>query len=173
MVMSAGGWLADRALAGWDIEVLIADSAVDAAEIRALKILGSTVGDLPQLLEPSADLRPVSAVAVAADLFVADPRVRDRVLHAYDRDVVEVTVWGANIPAELTARFLNVEHVLSAAAQTFKQHSLAALAAGGTPVPAIEGFRTGARRGIGHDLEPVGETYPTRDALRGRAGGRA
>ncbi|CAN5694588.1 hypothetical protein BH10ACT9_BH10ACT9_00550 [soil metagenome] len=171
VVSSAGGRLADRALAGWDIDVLVAQSGFDAADVRALQILGATVGDLAQAVEPSADLRPVAAVAVAAELFTADLRVRDRVLHAYDRNIAEVTVWGADIPAELSARFLGVEHVLSAAARTFKQYSLAALAAGHTRVADTEGFRTGARRGIGADLAPVGE-YSAEDALRGRAGGR-
>jgi hypothetical protein len=171
VVSSAGGWLADRALAGWDIDVLVAESGFDAADARALKILGATVGDLAQAVELSADPRPVAAVAVAAELFTADPRVRDRVLHAYDRGIAEVTVWGADIPDELSARFLGVEHVLSAVARTFKQYSLAALASGHTRVADTEGFRTGTRRGIGDDLAPVGG-YSADDALRGRAGGR-
>lgn len=171
VVQSAGGWLADRALAGWDIEVLVAVSDDGPADTRALQILGATVGELDAALDTTLDTGPVAAVAVAAELFTADARVRDRVLHAYDRDIAEVTVWGRDIPGELNARFQGVEHVLSAAAQAFKQHSLTALSCAGH-VCATEGFRAGARRGIGNDLTPIGEVYIADDAVHGRAGGQ-
>ena len=166
VVTAAGGWLADRALAGWDIEVLVPASGVDHADVRALQIVGATVGDLDEVF----DTGTAAAVAVSADLFAADSHVRARVLHAYDRDIAEVTVWGADIPAELTARFVSVEHVLSSAAQVFKLHSLAAIA-DRSGVSSAEGFRTGARRGIGKDLRPVGEAYIATHALRGHTGG--
>jgi len=171
VVLSAGGWLTDRALAGWDVEVLVAAAGCGGADARALQILGATIHELDAALESDPGPRPVSAVAVAADLFTSDSRVRDRVLHAYDRDIAEVTVWGAETPTELSARFLGVEHVLSTAAQSFKQHALAALASSNR-VCATEGFLAGARRGIGNDLTPIGEAFAAEDTLRDRAGGR-
>ncbi|MET0900925.1 MAG: hypothetical protein ABWY45_23680 [Mycobacterium sp.] len=175
VVTSTGGWLADRALAGWDIEVLVPASRLGHTDVLALQILGATVSDLDEALDPTLEAalqtRTAAAVSVSADLFVTDSRVRARVLHAYDRDIAEITVWGQEIPTELTARFSSVEHVSSAAAQAFKRHSLAAIACQ-TPVSVTEGFCAGARRGIGMDLRPVGEAYATEDGLRGRAGGR-
>ena len=174
VVTAAGGWLADRALAGWDIEVLVPVSGVDHAQIRALQILGATVRDLDAALDPTLEsalkTRTAAAVAVSAELFAADPGVRARVLHAYDRDIAEVAVWGDDVRAELSARFPSVEHVLSSAAQAFKRHSLAAISASAV-VSATEGFRAGARRGIGADLRTVGKADIAGDTLRGQAGG--
>lgn len=154
VVRGAGGWLADRALAGWDVDVLVAQPILDAGAVRSLRIIGASAHVLHQDLgaRPRAD-----AVAVSAELFTADARVRDRVLRAYDRDLVEVTVWGQVIPAELRTRLAGVEHVLSSAAQAFKGHALCAA----TPfavkdqVGVTELFRTGALRGMADDLIPA------------------
>jgi hypothetical protein len=172
VVRSAGGWLTDRALAGWDIDVLLTEPALDGADIRPLEVLGATARSLEAAL--ACDDRPESAaaVAVAADLFTADLRVRDRVQRAYDRNIAEVTVWGPRIPTELSARFHPVEHVLTAAARVFKSHALDATAFAGDPVAATESFRSGALRGVRDDLIPTAEAYSSGALWHDRAGER-
>ncbi|HYY00661.1 MAG TPA: hypothetical protein VE908_14120, partial [Mycobacterium sp.] len=80
VVRFAGGWLFDRAMAGWDVTVLIADRPDD----RPLQILGVEVLDLEDALA-SVETRPQpQALAAAADLFDCDSRVRRGVLQALD-----------------------------------------------------------------------------------------
>ena len=75
VVRFAGGWLYDRAMAGWDVTVLIADRPDD----RPLQILGVQVLDLEDALA-SVGTRPrPQALAAAADLFGCDSRVRQGV----------------------------------------------------------------------------------------------
>ena len=136
--------------------MLVADSGFDQGDTRALRILGASAQGLHRATATSERARP-AAVAVAADLFTADGCVRERVLHAYDRDLAEVTVWGAQIPAELSARFTSVEHVLSAAAKVFKAHALCAAATSAMTVSATEAFCRGALRGSSGGLRPVGQ----------------
>jgi len=90
VVRFAGGWLFDRAMAGWDVTVLLADLADD----RPLQILGAQTMDLEHALA-SVDTRPrPQALAAAADLFGCDSQVRQGVLQALDHGVTEVTLWG-------------------------------------------------------------------------------
>lgn len=155
VVYRAGGWLADRALAGWDVEVFVAEPGADVTEARPLRILGASVCRLHHESSSAGGTR-ADAVAVAAELFCADARIRDRVLYAYDKDLLEVTVWGEVMPAELMARFAPVEHVLSSAAQAFKSHALRAAAPfSPPPVGVTEMFCSGARRGLAGDLVPA------------------
>lgn len=110
VVRSAGGWLCDRARAGWDVDVLL----VDAADTRPLTILGATVtrfdGDV------AAAVRKVGegALAVSAALLTAD---------VLALGLPEVTVWGSG---EVGRPTKVLEHQLSSAAQAFKAHALAA-----------------------------------------------
>jgi len=122
VVRFAGGWLFDRAMAGWDVTVLIADNPDD----RPLQILGARTLDLEVALQsPETRPRP-QALAAAADLFGCDPRVRQGVLQALDHGVTEVTLWGETWPAELDDCVGLVQHRLSMAAQIFKAQALAA-----------------------------------------------
>jgi hypothetical protein len=71
----------------------------------------------------------ITTVAVAADLFGSDERVRRGVLEALDQGLTEVTLWGDHCPAELDQNVDPVQHRLSAAARAFKAQALAAAAA--------------------------------------------
>ena len=160
VVRFAGGWLFDRAMAGWDVTVLLADLA-DHPDDRPLQILGARVVDLEDALA-SAQSRPrPQALAAAADLFGCDSRVRQGVLQALDHGVTEVTLWGQNWPAELDDSVGLVQHRLSAAAHTFKAEALAAaLKGGGAPhgsVGHVETFRSGllAWPSVAADLIPA------------------
>jgi hypothetical protein len=157
VVKFAGGWLFDRAMAGWDVTVLVAEHPDD----RPLQILGAQILDLEDALA-SIETRPrPQALAAAADLFGCDPRVRQGVLQALDHGVTEVTLWGETWPAELDDSVGLVQHRLSTAAQTFKAQALAAaLNVGGAPQSSIghtETFRSGllACPSVAADLVPA------------------
>jgi hypothetical protein len=162
VVKFAGGWLFDRAMAGWDVTVLLIDHAADAPDERALQILGARVLDLEDALA-SAESRPrPQALAAAADLFGCDPRVRQGVLQALDHGVTEVTLWGQTWPTELDDSVGRVQHQLSMAAQTFKSKALAAAlnveGVADGPIGRTETFRSGLRAcpSVAADLVPAG-----------------
>ncbi len=138
VVRFAGGWLFDRAMAGWDVTVLVADYPDD----RPLQILGVQTLDLEYALASAGHRPPPQTLAAAADLFDCDPRVRQGVLQALDQGATEVTLWGRTWPVELDSHIDLVEHRLSAAAQAFKGQALAAAGLSGTDVGSIELFRS-------------------------------
>jgi hypothetical protein len=153
VVRFAGGWLFDRAMAGWDVTVLLADHCNE----RPLCILGVAILDLEYALAPAGHRPPPQTLAAAADLFDCDPRVRQGVLQALDHGATEVTLWGHTWPTELDSHVGLVQHRLSAAARAFKAQALAA--AGITPpsVAAVETFRSRVMAGpsVGADLVPA------------------
>ena len=123
VVRSAGGWLCDRARAGWDVNVLVADGG----DPRPLAILGATALDLDEgFVSMVRSASRVEALAVSADLLAADTRVRDEILRVLKRGLTEVTVWGKQWPAELGRQADPVQHRVSAAARAFKSHALVA-----------------------------------------------
>ena len=143
VVRFAGGWLFDRAMAGWDVTVLVADHP----DARPLQILGARVIGLEDALAAVESRPRPQALAAAADLFGCDSRVRQGVLQALDRGVTEVTLWGETWPAELDDSVGLVQHRLSMAAKIFKAKALAAaLDAGRMPhrsIGHVEMFRSG------------------------------
>ena len=91
VVESAGGWLCDRARAGWDVNVLVADGG----DPRPLTILGATAIDLDDgFLSMVRSASRGGALAVSTDLLAADARVRDEVVRVLKRGLTQVTVWG-------------------------------------------------------------------------------
>jgi hypothetical protein len=157
VVRFAGGWLFDRAMAGWDVTVLLTDHTADHPDVRPLQILGAQTLDLEYALA-SVETRPrPQALAAAADLFGCDSRVRQGVLQALDHGVTEVTLWGQTWPAELDDSVGLVQHRLSTAAQTFKAQALAAAAAPESSIGHTETFRSGllACPSVAADLVPA------------------
>jgi hypothetical protein len=153
VVRFAGGWLFDRAMAGWDVTVLVVDHPDD----RPLQILGAQTLDLEYALS-SVETRPrPQALAAAADLFGCDSRVRQGVLQALDHGVTEVTLWGEAWPPELDDSVGLVQHRLSMAAQIFKGRALAAADLPAGPIGHIETFRSGllAWPSVAADLVPA------------------
>jgi hypothetical protein len=123
VVQSAGGWLFDRARAGWDVNVMVAGGG----DPRPLTILGATARDLNKgVLSMVRNSSRVGALAVSAELLGADGRVRDEVVHVLKRGLTEVTVWGSHWPAELGRQADAVHHRVSSAARAFKAHALVA-----------------------------------------------
>jgi hypothetical protein len=162
VVRFAGGWLFDRAMAGWDVTVLLTDHSADHPDARPLQILGAQVLDLEEALasfDSGVDPRPrPQALAAAADLFGCDSRIRQGVLQALDHGVTEVTLWGETWPVELDDSVGLVQHRLSMAAKTFKAKALAAAAVPHGSIGHIETFRSGllACPSVAADLVPAG-----------------
>lgn len=121
LVPFAGGWLFDRARAGWTVNVLVGERV----ETRALEILGVTAlaRDSGTVLR---DVCPGGALAVSADAVRVDAGVRAHVMELVKRGTAEVTVWGDQWPAELGEPNEPTEYRLSVAARAFKARALAA-----------------------------------------------
>jgi hypothetical protein len=153
VVLFAGGWLVDRAMAGWDVTVFVASGS----DTRPLEILGVETRDLEAALAQWADQPHPQTVAVAADLFASDARVRQGVLDALDHGSTEVTLWGEQWPAELDSTIGYVQHRLSAAARAFKAQALAAADPHADAVGDTETFRCGlaALPSVAADLTPA------------------
>jgi hypothetical protein len=152
----AGGWIYDRAMAGWDVTVLIGAHE----DVRPLEIFGAEVRDLETVLA-SWDERPhPQTVAVAADLLDTNARVHRHVLNALEQGATEVTLWGERLPSELGDSVDSVEHHLSTAARVFKAQALAALSnPQAAAVEHTETFRCGVVASGAADpipAEPVG-----------------
>ena len=102
-VRSAGGWIYDRVMAGWDVTVLVGGGD----DLRPLQILGADALNLGSVLADWADRPHPQTVAVAAELFDRDPRVLAHVRNALDAGTTEVTLWGENLTDELYIRSIN------------------------------------------------------------------
>ncbi|CPR13029.1 hypothetical protein BN971_04336 [Mycobacterium bohemicum DSM 44277] len=120
IVESAGGWLYDRVMAGWEVTALLPPGA----DTRPLRILGVTVCDQRSGLgEASAASQ---SLAVSAEAFTADEEVRRRVLACLEDRLTEVALWGDGWPLGVHRATAEAQHLLSAAARRFKRHALAA-----------------------------------------------
>jgi hypothetical protein len=120
VVQSAGGWLYDRVMAGWQVTALLPDGC----DTRPLRVLGV------QALDPGARFALTGStsqsLAVSAEAFTADARVRDKVLESLDGRLTEVALWGDGWPLGVNRAMTRAQHVLSAAAWRFKGYALAA-----------------------------------------------
>jgi hypothetical protein len=153
VVGSIGGWLYDRVRAGWDVNVLLPQRC----DNRPLEILGIQVSDLDwQILSADTDYA-ARGLAVSADMFASDPRVRQEVLTALNRWMTEVTLWQDDWPLAVGHRTATVQHVLSRAARAFKRHALAAAGIPGSVGPT-ETLRSDMKASLPVDSEliPVG-----------------
>ncbi|MDT5333875.1 MAG: hypothetical protein QOF31_5172 [Mycobacterium sp.] len=150
-VRFAGGWVYDRVMAGWDVTILVGDDG----DVRPLEILGAEVRDLESVLASWEERPHPQTVAVAADLFDRDARVRQGVLEALEQGATEVTLWGDGLPAELDDSVDSVQHRLSSAARAFKAQALAAANAPDAAVGNTEIFRCGMMASVAADLIPA------------------
>lgn len=135
VVHSAGGWLYDRVMAGWEVTVLLPGSC----DTRPLRILGVAVVDTESEYVPTAMGSTSQTLAVSSEAFTADARVRDKVLKSLDDRLTEVALWGDGWPLGVNRGMTRAQHVLSAAARRFKSY---ALAAAGIPSALVEPTET-------------------------------
>lgn len=138
---SAGGWLFDRRMAGWDVNVMVADHS----DVRPLEILGVTTVDLRAgLTAISRTSERAAGLAVAAHIFASDPRVHEEVVDTLGCGVTEVALWGERQTGLLGGHVDAVQYRLSAAARAFKRHALTAAGLTDGPVGPTETlFRSG------------------------------
>ena len=132
VVQSAGGWLYDRVMAGWEVTVLLPHSC----DIRPLRILGVQAldpGSRPALTESTSQ-----SLAVSADAFTADARVREKVLESLGDRLTEVALWGDGWPLAVNRAMTRAQHVLSSAARSFKGCALTAAGIGCDSVDPTE-----------------------------------
>jgi hypothetical protein len=134
VVRSAGGWLIDRSMAGWDVTVVLTEDC-DTLPLRILGV-NSRVEEPDD--DTAAPLRSVS-LAASAQAIADDEHLRTEVLRALRRGLGEVTIWGDD-PAESIPGVESVHHELSAAARAFKARALLAIGCV-EPVGAVETFR--------------------------------
>lgn len=122
LVQAAGGWLYHRVATGWDVNVMVPPHQ----NLRPLQILGVQAADLETGLSASPDNMAGHGLAVVADAFGADPRIRERVQLALRRSLTEVVLWGESWPVAVNDRLGLVRHVLTAAGRAFKRQALTA-----------------------------------------------
>jgi hypothetical protein len=153
VVGSIGGWLYDRMRAGWDVNVLLPQRC----DNRPLEILGIQVSDLDWQVLAGGTEYAARGLAVSADMFASDVRIRQEVLTALDRWMTEVTLWHDDWPLTVGHRTATVQHVLSGAARAFKRHALAAAGIPGSVGPT-ETLRSDMKASLPVDSEliPVG-----------------
>lgn len=136
VVRHAGGWLYDRAMAGWDVAVTVTGDC----DVTPLRILGVRT-QRPTSDDDDATAPPRAlALAASADALVAGVELRDDVLRTLKRGTAEVTVWGESGVEGIDRGVESVEHVLSAAARAFKTHALRAVGVD-EPAGPVETFR--------------------------------
>jgi hypothetical protein len=138
-VMSIGGLIFDRAMAGWDVSLVVDGDTDRAVDDRPIRILGARLvtrmsdpNDAPALPRPRM-------LAVATDVMVKSDAVRRHVLVLGDDSATDVLLWGRHHPTTFARSFVAARHQPSAAAHIFKSH---ALFAGGAQAisRADEGF---------------------------------
>ncbi|BCI52706.1 hypothetical protein NIIDNTM18_19840 [Mycolicibacterium litorale] len=150
LVRFAGGWMFDRAMAGWRVNAWL----LDADDLRPLQILGVPA----HRLEPGAialDDDRAAGLAVSADL-TASAAVRDEVRSALTNGSTEVVLWGGRWPEQWGGRPEPVRYRLSAAARIFKKHALTAAGCPDAPVGATESLVCGGHRPVDSDLVTSG-----------------
>jgi hypothetical protein len=129
-------------MAGWDVTVMTADHS----DSRPLEILGARVRDLETMLALPVLGPCLQAIAVRADLYESDERVRGMVLRAFEEGQAEIRFWGDFRPDNLGAAADPLSHRLSVAARAFKAQALVAAAAPAGPAEDVEVFRRGEVR---------------------------
>ncbi len=136
VVTSVGGWLFDRTMAGWRVSMR---TACDW-DVRALQILG--IGTIPLDWDLEARKAPQSqTLAVSAELYLSDARLREDIITALDGGLTELCVWGDTQQLGSVDHLEGTIHRLSAAARVFKAQALMALAVPHESVRCTESFR--------------------------------
>jgi hypothetical protein len=123
VVQAAGGWLFDQAMAGWDVNVLTAQPG----DPRPLRILGTRYHALDAVLSVPLPLGAcLQVVAMPADLYDADERVRQIARNALEAGPAELLLWGDLDRAKRGGDATTVRYRPSLAAGAFKAQALAA-----------------------------------------------
>lgn len=129
----------DRVMAGWDVLVLVDDTA----DTRPLEILGVRVESLQKSLASKVRHPLPQALALDTELYTSDQRIREGLLKLLEQDVIdEVALWGTQRPCEADLQLAAMQHQLSLAARAFKAQALTAVAVPVDAAGTCEMFRT-------------------------------
>jgi hypothetical protein len=150
-VKSAGGWMYDRVVAGWDVTAIITGEQ----DSRPLRILGAQQDNLESVLSSASERARRHTVAIAVSLFDSD--VGQAAIRAFGRHASELIFWGDRTSGEPREEIYAMrEHRLSPAACAFKARALAAVDdAGSDMVRPIELFHCGPMALDNADLIPT------------------
>lgn len=144
VVRSVGGWLFDQVLAGWEVTVVTSRGA----DPRPLRILGARHADLAEMLALPVQHPWVQAVAVRAEHYGSEPRIRALIHDSLGERPGGVLLWGDALPDDIQVSTRPVPYRLSVAARAFKAQALAAALPGAGQTSATEAIRRGSiRRG--------------------------
>jgi hypothetical protein len=138
-VIWIGGLIFDRAMAGWEVSVVVDGDTDREVDDRAARILGARV--VKRMSDPNSAraLPRPHLLAVATDVMVKSDAVRRHVLALGNDSETDVLLWGRHHPTNFARRFVAARHQPSAAAHIFKSHAL--VAGGAQAIPrADEGF---------------------------------
>lgn len=141
VVRGAGGLLYDRATAGWDITVYLAESCDD----RPFRILGVMAAPLDDANGVCADPQCPDAIMTSSMLYLENSAVRRYFAEALQNDYTETAIWGGQCPPDLSPG-ARIEYRLSAAARAFKSQALFACGLAAKPVESTEIFQSSKRR---------------------------
>jgi hypothetical protein len=132
-VMSLGGLIFDRAMAGWEVSVVLDGDADRAVDDRPIRILGARLAK--RMSDPgyARALPCPHLLAVAADVMVKSDPIRRYVLALANDSGTDVLLWGRHHPTGIPRTFVAGRHQPSAAARIFKSHALLGTAAQGIP----------------------------------------
>ena len=133
VVRTAGGWLFDRVMAGWEVNVLLPRGH----DARPLRILGVRVLELESGLDTTGPLS--QGLAASVEAVTAHDCVRELVRRALDNPATDVALWGRNWPLGMDRGMTRTEFTISAAARAFKSQTLRAA---GSRCGAIEATET-------------------------------
>jgi hypothetical protein len=135
-ISAAGGWLFDRAMAGWTVTIVALDAPADR-HVSALQILGVTATTRGELPDPHS-FRPFG-IAVLADLYVEDPDMRSLIDRNHARAGERWIVGDIpDIGTTTTTQLSPEPHQLSRAARAFKRAALGAAQRDDEPHTATE-----------------------------------
>lgn len=133
VVEAAGGFLCDRARAGWGVSVQFAD-ACDARPLAILGVAGRHVAG-PDVGSMVRELPQATTVLLDADLVDRDPDARDALARAARQACGAVRIWGRPAQAEVGTGLVEVRHEMSPAAMAFKVQALRAAGRAGIAAP--------------------------------------
>ena len=153
VVSSAGGWLFNRARAGWTVTVFLTEHH-DAC---ALQILGAHTSPLASLPHVAPSGTTPHVLAAASDVIGTDRRARAGVANALRFTGERIVMWGDPLPTDPQCRVKNYQHRLTDAAMAFKAHASRAAGLEVHPVARFEQFRCRIRT-VGPcdaDLTPI------------------
>jgi hypothetical protein len=119
-VRFAGGWMCDRAMAGWDVTVFLPE----IVDTRPLQILGVRV-ELRKL--PAQAGTPAAATIAVCRRVYDEAGIRQHVDEAVQRGRPELMLWPCRPRPDLPWDGGHAHHRLSPAARAFKAQALHAL----------------------------------------------